>query len=234
MLGDPLFWLFVLPGLVLGLYAQGRIKANIAKYSQVETRSGMTGAQVARELLDSQGLQGVAIESTPGMLSDHYDPHSKILRLSQQVYFAPTVAAAGIAAHEAGHAVQDAEDYFPLEARTYIVPIVQLASQVAPWVFVAGIMLQQATVAWIGVALFGASSLFALITLPVEFDASARALQLLVRRGIIQGDAQIAGVRAVLGAAAWTYVAAAVSALGSWLFYVVVLLSQARSVSDRR
>jgi uncharacterized protein len=150
------------------------------------------------------------------------------------VYFAPTVAAAGIAAHEAGHAVQDAEDYFPLEARTYIVPLVQLASQVAPWVFVAGIMLQHSTVAWTGVILFGASSLFALITLPVEFNASARALNLLVSHRIIQGDEQIAGVREVLGAAAWTYVAAAVSALGSWLFYVFVLLSQVRSVADRR
>jgi uncharacterized protein len=233
MLGDPLFWIFVLPGLLLGMYAQGRIKANIAKYSQVGTLGGITGAQVARELLDSQGLQGVAIESTPGMLSDHYDPHSKLLRLSQQVYFAPTVAAAGIAAHEAGHAVQDAEDYFPLEARTYIVPIVQLASQIAPWV-VVGIMLQHSTVAWIGIALFGASSLFTLITLPVEFNASARALQLLVSRHIIQGDAQIAGVREVLSAAAWTYVAAAVSALGSWLFYVFVLLSQVRTVTGRR
>jgi uncharacterized protein len=234
MLGDPLFWIFVLPGLLLGMYAQGRIKANIAKYSQVGTLGGITGAQVARELLDSQGLQGVGIESTPGMLSDHYDPRSKILRLSQQVYFAPTVAAAGIAAHEAGHAVQDAEDYFPLEARTYIVPIVQLASQIAPWVFVVGVMLQYLSVAWIGVALFGASSLFALITLPVEFNASARALQLLVSRHIIQGDAQVAGVREVLSAAAWTYVAAAVSALGSWLFYGFVLLSQVRSVADRR
>lgn len=234
MLGDPLFWIFVLPGLLLGIYAQGRIKANVAKYSQVATRGGITGAQVARELLDSQGLQGIAIESTPGMLSDHYDPHHKILRLSQQVYFAPTVAAAGIAAHEAGHAVQDAEDYFPLEARTYIVPVVQLASQVAPWVFVAGMMLQHSTVAWIGVILFGASTFFALITLPVEFNASSRALNLLVSRRIIQGEEQIDGVRKVLSAAAWTYVAAAVSALGSWLFYVVVLLSQMRPAADRR
>ena len=234
MLGDPLLWIFVLPGLLLGLYAQGRIKINVTKYSQVGTLGEITGAQVARRLLDSQGLQSVAIESTPGMLSDHYDPHSKILRLSQQVYFAPSVAAAGIAAHEAGHALQDAEDYFPLEARTYIVPLVQLASQIAPWLFVAGMTLQLSTLAWVGVILFGASSLFALITLPVEFNASARAKELLVRHRIIQGDEQIAGVQEVLGAAAWTYVAAAVSALGSWLFYVFVLLSQARSVADRR
>src|SRR5262249_47871915 len=113
MLGDPIFWIFVLPGLLLGAYAQSRIKINIAKYSQVGTQDGITGAQVARRLLDSQGLRNVAIESTPGMLSDHYDPRSKTLRLSQEVYFAPSVAAAGIAAHETGHALQDAVDYFP-------------------------------------------------------------------------------------------------------------------------
>ena len=126
---------------------------------------------------------------------DHYDPHSKILRLSQQVYFAPSVAAAGIAAHEAGHALQDAEDYFPLEARTYIVPLVQLASQIAPWLFVAGMTLQLSTLAWVGVILFGASSLFALITLPVEFNASARAKELLVRHRIIQGDSRLPGFK---------------------------------------
>src|SRR5262245_60471661 len=234
MLGDPIFWIFVLPGLLLGAYAQSRIKINIAKYSQVGTQDGITGAQVARRLLDSQGLREVAIESTPGVLSDHYDPRSKILRLSQEVYFAPSISAAGVAAHEAGHALQDAVDYFPLEARTYIVPLVQLASQTAPWLFVAGMMLQLTTLTWIGVILFGASSLFALITLPVEFNASTRAQELLVRHGIVRGDEQIDGVRKVLGAAAWTYVAAAVSALGSWLFYVVILVSQARSSIARR
>ena len=234
MLGDPLFWMLVLPGLLLGAYAQGRIKTNVAKYSQLRTRDGINGAEVARRLLDLQGLRNVAIEATPGMLSDHYDPASKILKLSQQVYFAPTVAAAGIAAHEAGHALQDAEDYFPLEARTHIVPLVQLASQIAPWVFIAGTMLQISPLAWAGIILFGASSLFALITLPVEFNASARAQDLLVSNRIIVGDEQITGVQKVLGAAAWTYVAAAVSAIGSWLFYVFVLLSQTRSSTDRR
>ena len=122
MFEDPLFWILVLPGLLLGVYAQSRIKINIAKYSQVRTKDGITGAQVARLLLDSQGLRNVAIESSPGMLSDHYDPRSKTLRLSQEIYFAPSIAAAGIAAHEAGHALQDAVGYFPLEARTSIVP----------------------------------------------------------------------------------------------------------------
>jgi Zn-dependent membrane protease YugP len=233
MLGDPLFWILVLPGALLGIYAQSRIKANVAKYSQVSTLDGITGALVARRLLDAQGLRGVAVESTPGILSDHYDPRSKTLRLSQSVYFTPSVAAAGIAAHEAGHALQDAEDYFLLEARTYIVPLVQLASQIAPWLFVAGMMLQYSTLVWAGVILFGSSSFFALLTLPVEFNASARALELLVSQDIIRGEEQITGVRQVLSAAAWTYVAAAVSALGSWLFYVFVLLSQMRSSSNR-
>jgi len=234
MLEDPIFWIFVVPGLLLGAYAQSRIKINIAKYSQVRTQDGITGAEVARRLLDSQGLQRVEIESTPGILSDHYDPRSKTLRLSQEVYFAPSIAAAGIAAHEAGHALQDAVDYFPLEARTYIVPLVQLASQIAPWLFIAGMLLQLTTLAWVGIILFGSSSLFALITLPVEFNASTRAKELLISHGIIRGDEQIAGVEKVLGAAAWTYVAAAVSAIGSWLFYAFVLFSQARPTAQSR
>jgi len=229
MLDDPLFWILILPGLLLGSYAQWRIKANMAKYSQLRTKDGITGAEVARKLLDSRGLQDVSVEATPGMLTDHYDPRSKVLRLSQDVYFTPSVAAAGIAAHEAGHALQDAEDYFPLEARSYIVPIVQLASKTAPWLFVAGLMLQ---LPWAGLILFGSSSLFAFLTLPVEFNASSKAQKLLVSQGIIRGDEQITGVEKVLGAAAWTYVAAAVAALGSWLFYVVLLVSQTRSASD--
>ena len=170
MFEDPLFWLFVGPGLALGLYAQARIKANVAKYSQVPTPRNVTGAEVARRLLDAQGLQDVKIESTEGVLSDHYDPRAKVLRLSQKVYYTPSVAAAGIAAHETGHALQDAQDYFPMEARTYIVPVVQLASQIAPWAFVAGLMLQWTTLTWIGVILFGSSFFFALLTLPVEFE----------------------------------------------------------------
>jgi Zn-dependent membrane protease YugP len=234
MFEDPLFWLFVLPGLLLGLYAQSRIKMNVAKYSQVETRSGMTGAEVARRILDAQGLSGVKIESTPGVMSDHYDPRTKILRLSQQVYFTPSVAAAGIAAHEAGHAIQDAQDYFPMEMRSFIVPVVQLASQIAPWLFVAGLMLQFNALTWTGVILFGSSFFFALLTLPVEFNASARAKKLLESHGIIQGRDQIDGVDKVLDAAAWTYVAAAVSAIGVWLFYVFVFLFRGRSASAPR
>ena len=234
MFEDPLFWICVLPGMLLGLYAQSRIKRNVAYYSQVRTGGGTTGAQVARRLLDAKGLHDVAVESTPGILSDHYDPRAKVLRLSQNVYFTPSVAAAGIAAHETGHALQDAEDYTPMEARTYIVPFVQLASQVAPWLFVAGLVLQMNAITWTGVVLFGASFVFALITLPVEFDASRRAKKLLVSQGIIQGEDQIEGVDHVLDAAAWTYVAAAVSAIGVWLFYVFVLLFRGRGSAAPR
>jgi Zn-dependent membrane protease YugP len=164
------------------------------------------------------------------VLSDHYDPRAKVLRLSQDVYFTPSIAAAGIAAHEAGHALQDADDYFPMEMRSYIVPVVQLASQVAPWAFVAGLMLQWDALTWTGVVLFGSSFFFALLTLPVEFNASARAKELLVSHGIIGRD-QIEGVDKVLDSAAWTYVAAAVSAIGVWLFYVFMLLGRGRGAS---
>jgi Zn-dependent membrane protease YugP len=230
LFGDPLFWLFVLPGLLLGAYAQSKIKLNIARYSRVPISGGLTGAEVARQILDGAGLQDVTIEATPGMLSDHYDPRTKRLRLSQNVYYAPTVAAAGVAAHEAGHAIQDKEDYFPLEARSYIVPLVQLSSQAAPWLFIGGIMLNSIYLTWVGVILFGASSLFSLVTLPVEFNASKRALNQLVNLGIIRNEDQVQGVKKVLSAAAWTYVAAAMSAIGSWLFYIVLMLGS----RDRR
>jgi hypothetical protein len=181
---------------------------------------------VARHILDAAGLQTVAVETTEGMLSDHYDPRAKILRLSEGVYYSPTVASVGIAAHEAGHAIQDAENYLPLEARSYLVPFVQLGARIAPWAFIAGILFNMPGLAWAGAVLFGASSLFALITLPVEIDASRRALDQLVRHRIVSGPAEVDGVRAVLRSAAWSYVAAAVSAVGSWLFYLILLFSR--------
>jgi hypothetical protein len=223
MFEDPIFWLLAAPGLLLGLYAQSRIKANYVKYSQVATRGGATGAQVARQLLDAQGLQSVKIDSTPGLLSDHYDPRTKTLSLSKEVYYTPSLAAAGIAAHEAGHALQDAADYFPMEMRSYIVPIVQLSGKIAPWLFFGGIILGIDQITWAGIILFGTQTLFTLITLPVEFDASSRAQELLVSQGIVYGEEEVAGIKKVLGAAAWTYVAGAVSAIGS-LFYIVYML----------
>lgn len=228
MVGNPLLWILALPGLLLGMYAQSRIKSNFTKYSQVGTYGNVTGAQVARQLLDSQGLQDIAIETTPGVLSDHYDPKAKVLRLSQEVYHTPSVAAAGVAAHEAGHALQDAVNYLPMELRSFIVPGVQLSASVAPWLFVAGLMLGITQLVWVGVILFAASTFFSLVTLPVEINASNRAKSLLESQGIIQGSDQIAGVRKVLGAAAWTYVAGAVSAIGTLFYYVLVAFSGSR------
>lgn len=222
MFFDPLYLLFALPGLLLGFWAQSRVKRNFNKYSQVPTSRNVTGAEVARQLLDAQGLYDVAIEETQGMLSDHYDPRGKVLRLSPAVYRTPSIAAAGVAAHEMGHALQDAGGYFPLQIRSALVPAAQFGSSLAPWLFIGGLLLNFTGLAWVGVIMFAAAVLFTLITLPVEFDASKRAKQLLVSNGVLIGD-EIKGVDKVLDAAALTYVAAAVSAIGTLLYYVLLL-----------
>jgi Zn-dependent membrane protease YugP len=219
MFQNPLFWLFALPGLLLGLYAQSRIKSNFAAYSEVRMPGNVTGAQVARALLEAQGVYNVAVEETTGMLTDHYDPRKKVLRLSQNVYHTPSVAAAGVAAHEAGHALQDATSYFPLKIRSAIVPVVQFGSTLAPWLFIAGFVLGILELAWVGVILFALSTVFALVTLPVEFNASNRAKRLLVSENIMAQD-EIA--------AAWTYVAAAVASIGNLLYYVFLLAGSSR------
>lgn len=220
MLDDPLIWAFILPGMLLGSFAQARIRANVRKFSSVPLQTGLTGAQVARHILDVRGLQNVRIEPVKGVLSDHYDPRSKVLRLSEAVWGVRSVAAAGIAAHEAGHAIQDADDYAPMEFRTAIVPVVKAGSSIGPIVFLVGLFLGSPLITWVGAVLFGASALFALITLPVEFDASRRALRLLEKTGILRSPSELDGAQRVLRAAAWTYVAAAVSALGAWAMYL--------------
>jgi len=224
------YWLiFALPGLILGLWAQARVKGAYNKYSKVRTMRGITGAQVARALLDEQGLTHVAIEETQGRLSDHYDPRSQVLRLSPDVYRTPSIAAAGIAAHEMGHALQDASHYVPLKFRSALVPATQFTSRLAPMIFMAGFMLAIFAkteigyyIAWAGVALFAVAVIFTLVTLPVEFNASKRAKQLLVSSGVLVGN-EIEGVNKVLDAAALTYVAAAVTAIGQLLYYVMLL-----------
>ncbi len=226
MFGDPLIWILILPGMVLGGLAQSWVKSNLMKFSKVPLRQGLTGAEVARYILDAKGLREVAIEPARGVLSDHYDPRGKVLRLSEAVYGVPSIAAAGIAAHVAGHAIQDAEDYLPLEARSAIVPFVKAGSTAAPLVFFGGLMIGSQPIMWAGALMFGASSLFAVITLPVEFDASRRALKHLEGMGILSDGGEMEGARRVLRAAAWTYVAAAVAAVGSWAMYL--LLSRRR------
>jgi uncharacterized protein len=220
-----LYFLFAMPALLLGMYAQARVKGAYKKYAQVRTARGVTGAQVARNLLDAQGLHHVAVEETQGFLSDHYDPRGKVLRLSPEVYRTPSVAAAGIAAHEMGHALQDAQQYAPLMLRSAMVPSVQFGSWLGPLVFFAGLILDFTGLAWIGLILFGATAAFAVVTLPVEFDASRRAKQLLQSHSIIIGD-EMRGVDKVLNAAALTYVAAAIQAISVLLYYAFILMGR--------
>lgn len=225
---DPVYFLFALPPLLLGLWAQFRVKSAFQKYSQVATQSGMTGAQAAMKILQRGGLSNVKVEMTRGMLSDHYDPSHKVLRLSENVYNLPSIASVGVAAHEAGHALQDKKNYFPLTIRSTMVPVVSLGSWLGPILFMVGLFMTGmlgtfgTSVAWAGIILFGATALFAVVTLPVELDASSRAKELLVSQGIVS-QREMQGVNAVLDAAALTYVAATAQAIMQLLYYVMVM-----------
>jgi uncharacterized protein len=225
---SPLYLLFALPALLLGLWAQFRVKSAYGKFSRVRAMSGMTGAQAARRILDANGLQNVTIERVRGTLSDHYDPRSKVLRLSDSVYGEPSLAAVGVAAHEAGHALQDKVHYGPLKLRSAMVPTVQLGSWLGPIIFLIGLFLSGVvgeTIAWIGLVIFGATALFAIVTLPVEFNASKRAKELLVSTGVLAPQ-EVRGVDSVLDAAALTYVAAALQAIMTLLYYASLLMGR--------
>jgi Zn-dependent membrane protease YugP len=188
----------------------------------------MTGAQAARRILDANGLQHVAVERVNGMLSDHYDPRSKTLRLSDAVYAVPSLAAVGVAAHEVGHAIQDKTNYPALALRSAMVPTVQIGSWLGPIIFMVGLFMAGVagtSVAWFGLILFGATALFSIVTLPVEFDASKRAKQILVANGVLAPQ-EIQGVDKVLDAAALTYVAAALQAVMTLLYYASILMGR--------
>jgi uncharacterized protein len=226
--GYGLYMLFVLPALLLGLYAQMKVKGSFNKYSRVRTATGLTGAQIARRFLDNSGLHDVGIEQTRGMLSDHYDPRKKVLRLSPQVYQGNSVAAAGVAAHEVGHALQDAEGYAPLRLRSTMVPAVQIGSWVGPLMFMGGLLMQFDQIAIVGLVLFSLTALFAFVTLPVEFNATRRAKAWLSDSGVIYQQ-ESKGVNAVLDAAALTYVAAAIQAVMTILYYAFILFGRRRN-----
>jgi uncharacterized protein len=225
---DPMWLVFALPALLLGLYAQMKVRSSFGKYSRVGNISGLTGARAARRILDSNGLVHVDIERSGGMLSDHYDPRGKVLRLSPDVYDGASLAAVGVAAHEAGHALQDAQGYAPLQLRSAMVPTVQIGSWLGPIIFIAGLFLAGGvgnSIAWFGLILFGLTALFAVVTLPVEFDASKRAKQLLVAQGVVAPQ-ELQGVSRVLDAAALTYVAAALQAVMTLLYYASILMGR--------
>ena len=203
-------YLLMLPGLILGLWAQWKVKAAYEKYGKIRTRRGEAACDLVRQLLYRENAD-VAVEETAGVLTDHYDPRTNVLRLSQGVYRSDSVAAVGIAAHEAGHALQKMENYKPLGLRTAIVPVVNVGSYLAWPLFVGGIAFSFEPLMTAGIAVFALMVLFSLITLPVEFDASRRAKRMLADSGYFEED-ELQGVSSVLSAAAMTYVASFISA----------------------
>ena len=219
---DPTYYLFALPALILSIYAQYKVRSAYKKYSRVGNTSGMVGHEAAQRLLAVSGLARVTLRERPGNLSDHYDPRNKTLTLSSGVAQSASVAALGIVAHEVGHAIQDHREYLPLKLRGGLVPVVQIGSWLGPIIFLAGMVLPIPNLSLIGLLFFSASLVFALVTLPVEFDASRRAVAMLQRGGMI-GGVEEKGVRQVLSAAALTYVAAAAQALSTILYYVFLL-----------
>ncbi|MGV1095493.1 zinc metallopeptidase [Clostridium perfringens] len=208
---DPTY-LILIPAILISAWAQFKVSSTFNKYSTFRSINGYTGAQVARILLNDAGLQEVEIQQVPGRLSDHYDPRAKVLRLSSDVYGSTSVASIGVAAHEVGHAIQDKESYSALVFRNAIVPVVNFSSSLSWILFFIGILLSYSTLVTIGIILFSVVVLFQLVTLPVEFNASSRALKLLEARGILY-DKEVEGARKVLSAAALTYVAATLMAV---------------------
>lgn len=225
---DPTYLLFMAPAFLLMAATSWYVKAAYKKWSQVRAQSGLTGAQAAQRLITSasyataegQGLRDVRILGIGGDLTDHYDPRDKTLKLSPGVANTPSVAALAIAAHELGHAMQDSEGYLPMRLRSALVPAVNIGSNLGWILIIAGLLLKFTTLAWLGVIAFSAGAVFALFTLPVEFNASARAKRMLAESGIIRDENEQRGVNNVLNAAALTYVAGLVTAVLQLLYYV--------------
>ena len=204
---DPLFLFAVLPALLFTMWAQFMVKSRFKKYSNQRVIRGITGEQAAREVLRRAGVSNVSIERVGGNLTDHYDPRTNVIRLSESVYDAPTVAAVGVAAHEAGHAIQYAIGYFPVRVRQVILPVTNIGSNLAVPLILAGLIFEMMGLINIGIVLFGAVVVFQLITLPVELDASRRAMVALGEARLLT-DEELPASRRVLSAAAWTYVGA--------------------------
>jgi Zn-dependent membrane protease YugP len=233
--GWGLWLLCIVPPLLLGLWAQMRVKSAYARASQVGAASGMSGAEVASEIMRAHGINNVRVEQHQGFLSDHYDPRSKVLNLSPDVYNGRSVASLGIAAHEAGHALQDAHGYGPLKLRSAIVPLAQVGGVAANIAIMGGMLFMfligpklGVPMLILGIAGMCCVALFQLITLPVEFDASRRAKDLLTSTGLIAPGEEAKQMNRVLNAAALTYIAALVSTLGTILYYVLILMSAQR------
>jgi uncharacterized protein len=225
---DPSYLLYMVPAFILMALTSWYVKAAYNKWSRVASLSRLSGADATRRLISTSGLYGVEIQGTRGELTDHYDPRKKTVFLSNGVANSPSVAALAIAAHELGHAQQDAEDYFPMRLRGFMVPMVNIGSNLGWILILIGLFIGWTGLSWLGVLVFSGGALFALATLPVEFDASARAKRMLAQSGIIQTDEEMRGVNNVLNAAALTYVAGLVTAILQLLYYVSLISGRSR------
>lgn len=225
---DPTY-IIVIPALILTLWAQWRVHSTFNEWAQRWSSRGLTGAQVARMILDRAGLTHVTVEPIPGHLSDHYDPRAHALRLSESTYGSPSIAAIGVAAHEAGHAIQHDVGYVPLSMRSFFVPLANIGSMGGPILFMIGLFIRSGFFLDLGILLFGLAVLFYVITLPVEFNASNRALAILEGHGYLNSQ-EMKGARAVLWAAAMTYVASAAMAVSQLLRLLLIR----GAVGDRR
>ena len=225
---DWTYLLIVLPAVLLGLWAQMRVQSTYRKYSGVRSRRGVTADQVARTVLDDHGLQGVRIERIAGNLTDHFDPRDGVVRLSDTVYGSSSIAAIGVAAHEVGHAVQHAQGYSPMKLRSAIIPITNIGSTLSMPLILIGLLFNSSGLALAGILLFSLVAVFQLVTLPVEFNASHRALETLDQRGILDGE-ELAGTRKVLSAAALTYVAALITSLAQILRLLILVGGRRRN-----
>ena len=227
MIFDPLYFVFMLPAMAFVMFAQWKVTSTFNKFSNVPTNGRRTGAQVAQEILNANGLYDVPVERVPGQLSDHYDPRSRTLRLSEPVYGSTSVAAVGVAAHEVGHAIQHAQSYAPLKMRSAIVPVANTGNMLGPIMVIAGVLIGITGLAWLGVIFFAAGTAFALVTLPVEFNASSRAMAQLTNLGIVDRT-EHGQARKVLNAAAMTYIAGFAAALLNLIYYVTLVTGMGR------
>lgn len=218
MIFDSVYFLFLAPALLLAMWAQSRVQSNYRRGMQIPTR--MNGAQAARLILDEAGLQDVPVEMTGGFLSDHYDPRNKVLRLSQEVYHSRSATAVGIAAHEAGHALQDATNYLPLIVRNAAVPAATFGPMASMILMLIGFLMGSMQLIWLGIIAYGGICFFQLVNLPVEFDASNRAKRLLTEMGIVSDSEGAGAVKGVLNAAALTYVAATLQSVLTLLYFI--------------
>lgn len=208
--------IILVPALIISMYAQFKVNSAFQRYSKVFSKRGITGAEIARMLLDEAGLYDIPVELVPGKLTDHYDPTKRVMRLSNDVYYGNSVASIGVAAHETGHAIQHKESYSPLIIRNTIVPVVNISSSASWFLFFIGLVFSVPSLTNLGIILFSAVVIFQIITLPVEFNASARAIKILDSRGILDKE-ELYGAKKVLKAAALTYVAAALTAISQLL-----------------